>query len=229
MAMTEPKLKDIVDELVRLGYFIDRRKYALNVVGIRSDEKTSPVNFDDYIATFYFNENGKLEGDVVPATTDPSVNYLKKPMNALGTAVLKAGQYRDTYAIGLHRGKYQALTQQLAPVTVIRDSDRNAYINYLAPTYKGYFGINIHRASRGKSNEAVIGLDSAGCQVFRDEKDFDKMMILANRHKDLYGNKFTYTLIDRRDSVKFRNTSIVLILAGFMAVYGFYVYKKLKK
>jgi hypothetical protein len=227
--MKEPKLKDILDELVRLGYSIDRRKYALNVVGIRSDQKTSPVEFDDYIALFYFDENGKLEGEVVPATTDPSVNYLQKPMNAQGTAILKSGQYKDTYTIGLHRGKYNALTQRLAPVTVIRDSDRNAYINYLAPTYKGYFGINIHRASRGKRNEAVIGLDSAGCQVFRDEKDFDKMMILANRHKSLYGNKFTYTLIDRRDPVKFRNTSIVLIIAGIMAFYGYYAYRKLRK
>jgi len=55
------------------------------------------------------------------------------------------------------------------------------------------------------------------------------MMILANRHKSLYGNKFTYTLIDRRDSVKFRNTSIVLIIAGVMAFYGYYAYRKLRK
>lgn len=227
--MIAPTLQEVINEVTRLGYEIDRRKYALNVVGIRSDEKTSPVFFDDFIAIFYFDEKGDLQGEVVPATTDPSVNFLKDPMNPRGTAVLKSGQYKNTYAIGLHRGKYNALVQVLAPVTVIRDDDRNSDINYFAPTFKGYFGINIHRASRGKNNEAEIGLDSAGCQVFRNEKDFDKMMIYANRHKDLYGNKFNYTLIDKRDEIKLRNTKIVLILAGIMAIYGYYIYKQLKK
>jgi len=120
----------------------------------------------------------------------------------------------------MHRGKYLALTQA-KPVTVIRDNDRDAYINYFAGTTTGMYGINIHRASRGKNNEAVIGLDSAGCQVFRNEKDFDEMMVLASRHRSLYGNKFTYTLIDLRDKVKYRNTAIFSIAA---VLFGYSMY-----
>lgn len=225
----EMSLKDITDEMVRNGYAIDKRVNALNVVGIRNNKPSSPVEFDDKIALFYFDKDGRLRGRICPATTDPSVNYLQKPLEGneqRGTAILKSGQYKDSYEIGLHKGKYLAL-RQAKPVTVIRDNDRDAYINYFAGTTTGMYYINIHRASRGKNNEAVIGLDSAGCQVFRDEKDFDEMMLLAARHRSLYGNVFTYTLIDQRDKIKYRNT-IVFVIAGILVGYSIFLIAKKK-
>ncbi|MCI0447290.1 hypothetical protein L0152_29285, partial [bacterium] len=39
---------------------------------------------------------------------------------------------------------------------------------------------------------------SAGCQVFENAEDFAEFMKLAQRHSKLYGNSFTYTLIDLR-------------------------------
>jgi hypothetical protein len=227
----ELSIKNVIDQLVREGYLIDRRKYALNVVGIRNNKPASPVEFDDLLVYFYFDEDGKVKGKIVPATTDPSVDYLKTPLSDAiktgGTAILKSGQYVNAYSIGLHKGQYSALVQR-KPVTVIRDNDRDSYINYFAPTTTGIYGINIHRASRGKNNERIIGKDSAGCQVFRDEKDFDEMMVLANRHKSLYGNQFTYTLIDRRDTIKFRNTA-VLVIVGLLASYSVFLYIKFRK
>lgn len=199
-------LTDIIRVAQRKGYTIDRRPFALNIIGVRNSDATDQKTFDDLIAYFYYDASGRLVGKVAPATTDPAVYFLEKPINVQGTAILKAGEYRDTWSIGLHRGKYEALVQNLKPVTTIRDNDRNSLINYFAPTSTGFYGINIHRASLTKDNVFIIGKDSAGCQVFRDAKDFDEMMTFAKASRNLYGNKFSYILIDERDAIKNRNT-----------------------
>ena len=59
----------------------------------------------------------------------------------------------------------------------------------------GKFGINIHKAGEN-SNE--VNNWSAGCQVFKKSKDFAEFMELVKKQKNLYGNTFTYTLIDKR-------------------------------
>jgi hypothetical protein len=150
-------------------------------------------------------------------------------MNRQGTAILKSGQYVDTYAIDYHDNRYLALCQRLKPVTVIRDADRNDLLNFFAETSTGMYGINIHRSSYNKSNELLIGPDSAGCQVFRNNEDFLEMMKAAEISKNKYGNKFTYTLIDERDFVKtVRNISLLgvgLLLIGV----GVYIYYKIRK
>ena len=40
---------------------------------------------------------------------------------------------------------------------------------------------------------------SAGCQVFADPKDFAKFIELCKKQSTLYGNSFTYTLLDEKD------------------------------
>jgi hypothetical protein len=89
------------------------------------------------------------------------------------------------------------------------------------------YGINIHKSTKGKNNEDIIGLDSAGCQVFRNIRDFEDMMQLARISKNKYGNNFTYTLLDDRDLLKFANTTILLV-AGIGLV-GLSVYLFIKK
>jgi hypothetical protein len=39
---------------------------------------------------------------------------------------------------------------------------------------------------------------SAGCQVFANAANFAQFMAMCQKHKSLYGNHFTYTLIDNR-------------------------------
>jgi hypothetical protein len=222
-------LIDIIKSAQKLGYTIDKRPYKLNIIGVRSLSATNQEKFDDLLAYFTYDNNGNLIGKVVPATTDPSTYFLKSPMNLKGAAILKSGEYKDSYQLGLHRGKYEALVQR-KPVTVIRDDDRNAYINYLAPTQTGLFGINIHKSTKGKNNEDVIGLDSAGCQVFRNISDFEDMMRMARTSRNKYGNNFSYILLDDRDTLKFRNTSILLISGiGLIAFATYYYFKVLKK
>jgi hypothetical protein len=150
-------------------------------------------------------------------------------MNRSGAAILKGGQYVDTYTLGTHAGKYRALVQRLGEVTVFRDNDRDGFTNFNTVQQSGFFGINIHRASRNKKNQAFIGLDSAGCQVFQNEADFNEMMKLAEKSAQLYGNKFTYTLIDERDYIRKRNTWIVIALVGGGAIaLTYFLYKKLR-
>lgn len=222
----ERKLTDIIRSAERLGYKIDKRANKLNLIGVRSLSATNQEKFDDLIAYFTYDANGKLIGRVVPATTDPSTYFLRSPINLKGAAILKSGQYKDAYSLGLHRNTYEALVQT-KPVEVIRDNDRNAFINYLAPTQKGLYGINIHKAQKGKNNEDIIGKDSAGCQVFRNIRDFEDMMQLARISKNKYGNTFTYTLLDDRDLLKFTNTTLLLV-AG-LGLVGYSVYLFLKK
>ena len=224
----ERKLTDIIKSAERLGYTIDKRPNKLNIIGVRNSTATSQDKFDDLIAYFTYDNNGKIVGRVVTGTTDPSTYFLKSPMNLKGAAILKSGQYKDAYQLGLHRGKYEALVQR-KPVTVIRDDDRNSLINYFAPTQTGLFGINIHKSTKGKNNEDIIGLDSAGCQVFRNIRDFDDMMQLARISKNKYGNSFTYTLLDDRNLLKFANTSVALIAGIALIAASIYFFIKKSK
>jgi hypothetical protein len=221
-------LQDVIKSAQNLGYAIDKRPNKLNLIGVRNSNATSQESFDDQIAYFTYDTNGNLVGKVVPATTDPSTYFLRSPINKKGAAILKSGQYKDAYALGLHRNKYEALVQ-VKPVTVIRDADRNALINYFAPTQTGLYGINIHKSTKGKNNEDIIGIDSAGCQVFRNIPDFMDMMRMAQVSRGKYGNSFTYTLIDGRDTIKFRNTTLSLIIGFGLLTIASYLYIKKSK
>lgn len=189
-------MNTIQDALQKKGYKIFMRPFELNIVGVRSDS-TKPNAFDDSIYVFYVDKEGKLIQQKFQATTDPGTYWLQNPMNPQGTAILKQGQYIGSHAMGLHRGKYMALVQQ-RPVTVMRDYDRNAILDFNnGREDTGLFGINIHRASETGTTK-VVDHYSAGCQVFASITDFILFMSLCERHKGLYGNSFTYTLIDER-------------------------------
>jgi hypothetical protein len=218
-------LQQIIKTAENKGYTIDKRPFKLNIIGVRNAKATNQNTFDDQLAYFYYDNNGQLRGKVAVGTTDPSTYWLNNPMNVKGAAVLKSGEYKDAYAIGLHRGQYTALVQ-VKPVTTIRDNDRNAIINYFAPTTTGLYGINIHRATLNKQNKAVIGQDSAGCQVFRDVADYNEMIDLAKKSREKYGNKFSYILIDELDEIKFRNTSILFLGLGLVSFSLYYFFKK---
>jgi len=194
---TEFTLDDIKRLMVRKQYQIYNDNYKLNIVGIRSVDKTINI-FNDTIVVFF--KNGfTTEEFWFKATTDPGLPWLKKLMNPKGTAILKPGQYINSWKLALHRGKYEALVQY-KPVEVYRDNNLDDKIDINEKTIEsGLFGINIHRANAfGLS--AYVGEHSAGCQVIRDPKEFtDKFMTFVKKHKELYGNSFTYTLINEEE------------------------------
>ena len=188
------------------------RPYELNIVGIRADS-TIANRFDDEIHVFFKNNATQWIHYIFPATTDPGTYWLKNPMSPQGTAILKQGQYKGAYQVGLHRGKYYALVQR-KPVTVLRDYDRNAVLDFRnGRPDTGIFGVNIHRASVNGTTKTV-DVYSAGCQVFANINDFNLFMQLCEKHKALYGNSFTYTLIDKRAITREQKKALAVSLAG---------------
>lgn len=178
------------------GYELNTKPYQLNIVGLRS-KSTEANSFDDEIHVFYKKQDGKWNYHVYPATTDPGTFWLSNPSYEQGTAILSQGQYKNAYAIGMHKGLYSALVQ-MQPVTVIRDYDRDSLLDfYNGKSETGNFGINIHRAESSGATK-LINKYSAGCQVFQSAEDFQSFLKLCDVHKQLYGNSFTYTLIDFR-------------------------------
>ncbi len=167
-------------EFKRLGY----QWFDFMIVGIRST-LDKPNEFDDLIGLV---ANGKVTW--FTGTTNPGVHWLKTLMNSKGTAVLKPGQYIDSWKLGLHQGKYKALVQAKA-ITVYRDKDLDDKSEETATTDTGYFGINIHRANPSAISK-IIDKWSAGCQVFNNPADFKILIdeIEASKQK-----LFTYTLL----------------------------------
>jgi hypothetical protein len=189
--------------------------YDLNIVGIRSKNRKAG-KFDDLI-TCSFKINGVWQFRAWRATTDPSLYWLKsKRANKKGTAILKAGQYIGAYCLDKHRGKYLALCQRKAKVTVIRDSTKDETLDIPGEDGKlkkgtiedsGFFGINIHRSLSASELERLdleieereIGPFSAGCQVFADPADLDELLWLCKKQISTHPNwkeTFSYTLIE---------------------------------
>jgi len=178
------------------GYEVYVKPYQLNIVGLRN-RSTVANRFDDEIHVFYKDNNNNWNHHVYFGTTDPGTFWLRNPSYSQGTAILAQGQYKNAYALGLHRGKYKAL-KQVKPVTVIRDYDRDAFLDFDNGTKQtGMFGINIHRAESTGTTK-YIDQYSAGCQVFQNANDFAEFMALCEKHASIYGNFFTYTLVDYR-------------------------------
>ena len=110
---------------------------------------------------------------------------------------MKPGQYRGAYMVGRHKG-YKAL-QQVGPITVYRDADRDAELDTTGNVEdSGIHAINIHRANRDLASTRVDRW-SAGCQVFQDPDHFAFFMTLCERGAARFGNSFTYTLLESGD------------------------------
>ena len=121
-------------------------------------------------------------------------------MNKKGVAILKPGQYRRSHKLRLHRGQYLALGQQ-NPVTVYRDNNRDD--NYdldESKTDTGLFGINVHRASKYEGKKSTqVNKWSAGCQVIAANDDWHCFLDICQQAREVWGNNFTYTLIESID------------------------------
>lgn len=220
--------------LAQNSYTLFTRPYELNIVGIRSNS-TASNRFDDTLHVFYRERvNGVLrwQHEQFSITTDPGTYWLSNPAYETGTAILKPGQYRNAYQIGLHHGKYEALVQA-HPVSILRDYDRDAVLDFFNGTsFTGLFGINIHRANAVGTTK-IIDHYSAGCQVFANAEDFARFMLLCKKHAKLYGNAFTYTLFDQRAKERTNKLIAVTGLAAATALtflgIGIYLYLEEKE
>jgi hypothetical protein len=184
----------------RYAWFASNKDYDVNIVGIRNSttEQVVTNRFDDWITVSY-KLNQIWQFHSWAATTDPGITHtVQQLLNPRGVARLVAGQYRAAYQIGMHQGKYSALVQRL-PVKVYRDANKDRVFDEHTID-EGMFGINIHRSSPSGTSSLVDGW-SAGCQVFANINDYTKFMRIMNHARDVFGNKFTYTLLDSKDIV----------------------------
>ena len=183
------------------GYaYFTKGAYNLNIIGVRSDNKNKVTNlYDDILIVIYKTPSGKWARQSYQITTEPGLYYMiKQQLNPKGTAILVPGQYRGCWTIGKHKGKYNALVQK-KPIKVYRDNNRDAIYDLRPETIdNGVFGLNIHRSNEFKPSSKVDSW-SAGCQVFADPNQFKSFMDLCKKQRDLYGNSFTYTLLNEQD------------------------------
>jgi hypothetical protein len=182
---------------VGYSWFDSNKDYDVNIVGVRNSATGARVTnlFDDWL-TLSYKISGQWQYHIWNITTDPGTTYTQRLINPDGVARLVPGQYRGSHAIGLHQGKYIAL-RQVKPVKVWRDKNKDLKVDEKI-IQEGLFGINIHRSSTSGTSKKVDGW-SAGCQVFANINDFNKFMTIMHKAKDMFGNKFTYTLIESKD------------------------------
>lgn len=203
--MIKPTLDRLKNVLNRKGYQIydtPTVDWNLNIIGIRNTN-INPKKFDDTLVVFH-KFLGEDHMTYYPVTTDPSENYLKYPLEIVkhkGTAILKPGQYKACYTIGMHKpgvsGGHKALIQK-ADITVYRDNNKDGTLHYDNPEH-GMFGINIHRGPVNGSLHSDSADYSAGCTVFADQRHFEEFMLKCKFGAEAFGNSFTYTLIEEQD------------------------------
>jgi len=179
--------------MLRKGYRFFESEKSINRIGVRlSDELTNTFD-DSYLVAVVIGGIGQVF-QFDNFTTDAGYKYLKeKFLNPKGCALLVPAQYLGMHKIGLHRGKYEAFVQK-AKCSVYRDINKDNVIDK-SIIDTGLFGINEHHAY-GKN---TIGGYSAGCQVHCHENQLNVALSLAKVSSELYGNSFTYTLLEKED------------------------------
>lgn len=182
------------------GYkWFETGDYNLNIVGVRNCSTNNQITnkFDDVITLSYKIDN-IWYSHCWEATTDPGKHWAENLLDPNGVAILVPGQYSGSHVIGMHQGKYEAL-KQAKPLKVYRDKDKDKEYDLIKENIKeGIYGINIHRASENGTS-TQIDKWSAGCQVIANNKNFDKLMEVANESSGEWGNSFTYTLLESKD------------------------------
>jgi hypothetical protein len=180
-------------------YFEDKlnKGFDVNIIGVRnSSSKNIVTNLFDDILTLSYKENGVWQYKEWQITTDPGTKAVQQFHNINGVARVVPGQYRSVHKIGLHKGKYEALTQQ-KDISVFRDANKDMTFDE-TKIQTGVFGINIHHAG---ADSSIVSNWSEGCQVFKRIKDFNEFMAICRKAKDIHGNSFTYTLITSNDLI----------------------------
>lgn len=197
------KCKDADFEAIlkQKGYaYFTKGFYNLNIIGVRKNNNNKVTNeFDDVIVIIYKDSINRTHKLVYDITTEPGKYYMtKKLLNSKGTAILVPGQYKGCWKIDKHQGKYTALCQ-CKPVKVYRDNNLDDVYDMKPNTIDtGVFGINIHRSNEFVSSTYVNNW-SAGCQVFKNPSEFRNFINACKKQAELYGNSFTYTLLDEKD------------------------------
>lgn len=123
-----------------------------------------------------------------------------------GLSILVPSQYVDTYYISQYFGEKSMSVISGAKQLVWYDNnyqevDKFYPRNFTAPATLTQnslsdFGLKIHKGYPGGKN---VGSWSFGSQVFSSAQDLKEFFGFCEKHKEKYGNKFTYTLVTKND------------------------------
>ena len=196
--------EEIENTMVSKGYkYFTGGDYDVNIIGVRnSDTKNRVTNAFDDCMTLSYKVEGEWKFHCYKCTTDPGTHWVENIMREDGVAILKPGQYRGSHKIRLHQGKYEALGQK-KPLLVYRDDNRDNNYDLLEESVQeGLFGINIHRATGKKGGKSTrVDKWSAGCQVIASYDDFEEFLGICKESSLIWGNSFSYTLLESKDIV----------------------------
>ena len=192
------------------GHVWYEEDYQLNIVGVTNSEAGPPPNltnlFDDFM-TITYKVNGETFFHIYPATTrpgktwalgNPQSNGTLEPLNPDGLGFIpthKTSIREDAYKIRGHgKTRYEAMGTNGKHMDIWRDPVFDTIYSQTIAEF-GNKGMNIHRSSK-TGTSTVVNKWSGGCQVFANIGHFMEFMTLANKHRELWGNTFTYTLVE---------------------------------
>jgi hypothetical protein len=198
----------IVKYLLSKNYLVFTGLKEYNIVyveGINEDwslNSDTPNEFNDRRIVIEVVEGVPKIVNHWQATTEPGSHYTYNPMNSLGAARIKFGQYK-AWAVGMHGNadRHEALVQA-APITVYRDFDRN-FQRTGDKLDTGLFLVNQHWGYDAPAND--IKNASAGCLVGRRREGHREFMAIIKQDRRYVANKdyiFYTTVIPGDDLVK---------------------------
>lgn len=128
------------------------------------------------------------------------------PNGEKGLPILVPSQYIDVYFMSTYRGTDAMLTHADSLQQVWFDTDYNFPFNFKPSNYtspakinskgKGDFKIGIQRGYPGGKK---VGDWSEGSHCFQTSDALEEFFELCEKHKEKYGNIFSYTLITKND------------------------------
>lgn len=187
---------DIKKAVLNAGFdWFEKGFFNINLIGVRCADKNANT-FNDQLFCIFNTVAGSCALSFM-FTSDPGTHWRLNPMNVAGTAVLPRGQHKGLFKLGKFKGKYDALVQR-REVGVLRDNNADDVIDFDAALDVGWHGICMHMAS-AISKSSIVGRWSAGCQVLASAVDFALMMAVLKKAATIWGDAFTYTLLDERD------------------------------
>jgi hypothetical protein len=152
-------------------YLVFTRPYELNIIGLRA-EKTSSSLFSDELHVFFKKDDENWTYLIFSVSTDTSGIY--------DSLILKGGQHQNAFGLDDERN----VLKQINPLPFLINGRTESKMQ----------GIGFYKADKGK-----IANELEGWQVFQNEMEYGLFLLLCTKHRKLYGNRFTYTLIDFRE------------------------------
>lgn len=200
--MFNPSIEEIKNVYKKKNYpFYKQGDYNLNLYGIRMDDVLDNY-FSDTLGCIY-NINGVAQQMNIPATTCPGLYGGHAALNPRkeGVAIMVPGHYPklwkfvDDYTTWLN---YPFLWQ-VGKVKLWRDNNKDTVIDHVNEgEYGPGTGINCHRMSWNNVSGQPVNNWSEGCQG-AEEPEFKKLLEPLRKSTAIFGNVFSYTLLEKKD------------------------------